>query len=74
MSLRNGDEVITIGVRPPHEENHIIYVSERGKSRPCSMIAYGKKDLGGLGLNVAKVTKNTGDLVNALFNYEDVTR
>ncbi|CAM2882608.1 DNA gyrase subunit A [Staphylococcus schleiferi] len=63
IKLRDGDEVIGLGVTNEESNDEILVVTEKGYGKRTSIEEYRLSNRGGMGVKTAKLTERNGQLV-----------
>ncbi len=66
MSFRGGDELLSMDVVRDVADAFVFVVTEQGYAKRTSVEEYRNQGRGGLGIKVAKLTDERGDLVGAM--------
>ncbi|HVN12433.1 MAG TPA: DNA gyrase subunit A [Kineosporiaceae bacterium] len=71
MRFRNGDELLSMDVVRDVADAFVFVVTEQGYAKRTSVEEYRNQGRGGLGIKVAKLTDERGDLVGAMIVGQD---
>jgi DNA gyrase subunit A len=66
MRFRDGDELLSMDVVRDVDDAFVFVVTEQGYAKRTSVEEYRNQGRGGLGIKVAKLTDERGDLVGAM--------
>jgi DNA gyrase subunit A len=66
MRFRDGDELLAMDVVRDAADAFVFVVTEQGYAKRTSVVEYRNQGRGGLGIKVAKLTDERGDLVGAM--------
>jgi DNA gyrase subunit A len=71
MRFRDGDELLSMDVVRDVADAYVFVVTEQGYAKRTSVEEYRNQGRGGLGIKVAKLTDERGDLVGAMIVGQD---
>jgi DNA gyrase subunit A len=71
MSFRDGDSLLAASVVSNEGEGYVFIVTEGGYAKRTAVDQYRLQNRGGLGIKVAKLVEDRGDLAGALIVGED---